>query len=448
MRKFSDLNLPKLLFNGINELGFETLTPIQDEAFSAILSGRDVVGIAQTGTGKTLAYMLPILHELKFSQEIAPRVLVLVPTRELVVQIVENIKLYSKYKTVRVVGVFGEVNIKNNAAELAQGADIVVATPGRLFDLIVSRALKPKNINKLVIDEVDVMLDLGFRTQINNILELLPERRQNIMFSATMTEEVQALITQSFFNPITVEIAPSGAPLQNISQSSYYVPNFYTKINLLVHLLSNKEEFKKVLVFVSTKKMADKLFEEMNELVTYPIGVIHSNKSQNLRLNTVEKFENGEWRILIATDILARGIDFEKLSHVINFDTPEFPENYIHRIGRSGRAGENGSSILFFTEKEETYKIAIEELMGIEIAEIDFPEEVRHNSKLLDDERPKPRVKHLRKKPVEIENKGFHEKSEKNKKVNLGSSYYRKLEGYKKPIRRGDKTQNLKKKKR
>ena len=201
MRKFSELNLPKLLFNSIAELGFETLTPIQDEAFSAILSGRDVVGIAQTGTGKTLAYMLPILHELKFSQELSPRVLVMVPTRELVVQIVENIKLYCKYKTVRVLGVYGEVNIKNNVAELAQGVDVVVATPGRLFDLIVSRALRPKSITKLVIDEVDVMLDLGFRTQINNILDLLPERRQNIMFSATMTEEVKALIDQSFLNP-------------------------------------------------------------------------------------------------------------------------------------------------------------------------------------------------------------------------------------------------------
>ena len=213
-----------------------------------------------------------------------------------------------------------------------------------------------------------------------------------------------------------------------------------------MHLLENRVEFNKVLVFVSSKKLADILFDELNELVTYTVGVIHSNKSQNLRLNTVEKFEKGDCKVLIATDILARGIDFEKLSHVINFDTPEFPENYIHRIGRSGRAGEEGNSILFFTEKEEQYKIAIEELMGIDITELDFPEEVKHNSKLLDDERPKTRVKHLRKKPVEVENKGFHEKSEKNKKVNLGSSYWRKVEGYKKPIRRGDKTQNMKKK--
>ena len=276
MQTFDDFKISKQLRYGIDDLGFESPTPIQAQAFSVVLSGKDMVGIAQTGTGKTLAYMMPILQDLKFSKQVNPRVLVLVPTRELVLQVVEEIEKFAKYLSVRVVGVYGGTNINTQQQEIAQGTDIVVATPGRLYDLVLSRALQLKSVKKLVIDEVDVMLDLGFRFQITNIFELLPERRQNVMFSATMTDDVELLINDFFIAPTKISVAVSGTPLDNIAQVSYAVPNFYTKVNLLVHLLQNKEIYSKVLVFVSNKKSADRLFEVLDDFFGSETCVIHS----------------------------------------------------------------------------------------------------------------------------------------------------------------------------
>ncbi len=447
MNTFQSFNLSKQLKYALDDLGFTNPTPIQEEAFPVILSGKDVVGIAQTGTGKTLAYMLPVLQELKFSEQMSPRVLILVPTRELVIQLVENIKSLCKYKSFRILGVYGGTNINTQAAEVINGVDILVATPGRLFDLAVSRAVKLKTISKLVIDEVDVMLDLGFRVQLSNIFDLLPERRQNIMFSATMTDEVNSLIHDFFLLPVTIAIAASGEPLKNIEQSCYQVRNFYTKINLLEYLLAKSSEFKKVIVFVSTKKLASDVFEKMQEYLS-GVGVIHGNKEQNYRNEIIQKFDEGTIRILIATDVIARGIDLDNVSHVINFDTPNFPENYIHRIGRTGRANQNGKSILFYTEKEEADKIAIEEMMHYQIPEMLFPDEVEVNERLTIEEQEKIPVKRNRKTTIKEHGKGIHEKSEKNsKKVNMGSNLKRKLKNkHKGPRTKGDKTANLKKK--
>jgi len=364
MNTFDNFNLSKQLQNAIADIGFLNPTPIQKDAYPIILSGKDIVGIAQTGTGKTFAYMLPILQELKFSKQKNPRILILVPTRELVLQMVEMIESFAKYINIRVLGVYGGTNINTQKHAVAQGADIIVATPGRLFDLAVSRALLLKDIKKLVIDEVDVMLDLGFRPQLTNIFDLLKERRQNIMFSATMTDEVDALIDDFFIAPAKISIALSGTPLDNIAQKCYPVPNFYTKINLLIHLLKNKDEYKKVIVFVSNKKNADKLFDALQDDFGSETCIIHSNKSQNYRIRSIEQFDKGKNRILVATDVIARGLDLEKITHVINFDTPNFPENYMHRIGRTGRAEEEGKAILFYTEKEMESKLAIEKLMS------------------------------------------------------------------------------------
>lgn len=449
MDHFEKFKLSTPLRNGIADLGFEKPTPIQEEAFSMILSGKDMVGIAQTGTGKTFAYMLPILKELKFSKQIHPRILILVPTRELVVQVVERIEEFAKYINVRVLGVYGGVNINTHSAAAAEGADIVVATPGRLYDLAVSRSIQLKHIYKLVIDEVDVMLDLGFRPQLTSIFELLPERRQNIMFSATMTEDVEAMIDDFFIKPQKIQIAVSGTPLDNIQQSCYPVKNFYTKANLLKHLLEDREEYQKVLVFVSNKRSADRLFNALEEDLMSDLCVIHSNKTQNYRLRSIEQFEDGTHRVLVTTDVMARGLDLHKISHVINFDTPRFPENYMHRIGRTGRAEQEGKSVLFYTEKEQGLKDAIEELMNYEIPVIPFPDSVEISSQLTPDERPKVvemasphKVKH------EPSGPGFHEKKDKNKKVNLGGSYHREIaKKYKKAKTRGDKNQNRRRKK-
>ncbi|PQJ75314.1 DEAD/DEAH box helicase [Polaribacter gangjinensis] len=447
---FADLDLSNQLQYAIDDLKFEKPTPIQQEAFPVIRSGKDVVGVAQTGTGKTFAYMLPILRDLPFLKTQHPRVLVLVPTRELVLQVVEDIEKLSKYLNIRVLGVYGGVNINTQKQGIAQGQDIIVATPGRLYDLALSNVLKLKTIQKLVIDEVDVMLDLGFRFQLMNIFDLLPEKRQNILFSATMTEEVAFLIEDFFKNPEKISIAVSGTPLENISQIAYDVPNFFTKVNLLLHLLKDKTTFKKVLIFVGYKRTADLLFKHLEPVFGDESCIIHSNKTQNYRIRSIKQFDEGFNRILLATDVMARGLDFDNVSHVINFDTPDFPENYMHRIGRTGRAEKLGNAILLSTAKEQKFKEAIEALMDYKIPLNKLPEEVKISELLTEDERPNQ--EHLQSKNrVTAEFKSgdaFHEKSEKNKKVNLGGSYRREIaKKYKKPKTRGDKNYNKRNKK-
>lgn len=446
MDSFENFKLQKFLNKGIEALGFEKPTPIQSEAFPVVRSGADVVGISQTGTGKTIAYLLPILQDLHFSKQVTPRVLILVPTRELVVQVVAALEELTKFMSLRIYGAYGGVNINTQKTEVIDGLDIVVATPGRLYDLAVSYAIPLKDIKKLVIDEVDVMLDLGFRTQLKNIFDILPEARQNIMFSATMTDDVDELIDTFFKSPKRIAIAVSGEPLKNINQTCYPVKNFFTKVNLLKDILSDKQEFSKVVVFLSNKKLADKLYDLME---INGVGIIHSNKSQNARIETIELFDEGEYRILIATDIIARGLDFHKVTHVINFDVPTFPENYIHRIGRSGRAEEKGNSVLFYTEKEEESKLEIEQLMNFEIPELKFPEHVEENQRLLPEEKDQPNLRQSKNREVTRETgASFHEKSTKNSKTNQGGKYKREIKDkYKKNRTRGDKGQNLNKKK-
>jgi len=447
---FKDLDLSNQLNYAIEDLGFTSPTPIQQEAYSVVRSGKDVVGIAQTGTGKTFAYMLPILRDLKFSKQKHPRVLVLVPTRELVIQVVDEIQKLAKYINVRVLGVYGGTNINTQKQAILQGLDIIVATPGRLYDLGLSNALKLKSIQKLVIDEVDVMLDLGFRFQLMNIFDIIPERKQNVLFSATMTEDVDLLIYDFFKNPHKISIAVSGTPLDNIEQVTYNVPNFFTKVNLLHHFLRDKEAFNKVLIFVAFKRTADFLFKHIEAFFGDETCVIHSNKTQNYRIRSIKQFDEGSNRILVATDVMARGLDFNNVSHVINFDTPEFPENYMHRIGRTGRAEKKGKTILLATEKEQNAKIAIEELMQFSIPLLEIPTEVEISKLLTEDERPKEdREQSRNRTSLEyLPGPAFHEKSEKNQKVNLGGSYRREIaKKYKKPKTRGDKNYNKRNKK-
>ena len=447
---FQELDLSNQLQYAIDDLGFENPTPIQEQAFSVVRSGKDMVGIAQTGTGKTFAYMMPILRDLKFSKQKHPRVLVLVPTRELVLQVVDEIEKLAKYINVRVLGVYGGTNINTQKQAILQGKDIIVATPGRLYDLGLSNALKLKSIQKLVIDEVDVMLDLGFRFQLMNIFDIIPEKRQNILFSATMTEDVDQLIYDYFKNPNKISIAVSGTPLDNIEQVAYNVPNFFTKVNLLNHLLQDKETYNKVLIFVAFKRTADYLFKHLEEVFGSETCVIHSNKTQNYRIRSIRQFDEGNNRILVATDVMARGLDFDNVSHVINFDTPDFPENYMHRIGRTGRAEKAGKTILLSTEKEQEAKLNIEELMNYKIPLLEIPEDVEISKLLTEDERPREDIEQSKNRTglEYVPGPAFHEKSEKNKKVNLGGSYRREIaKKYKKPKTRGDKNYNKRNKK-
>ncbi len=417
---FKELNLTTALQNALTDMGFLSTTTIQQKVFSTAMSGADICGIAQTGTGKTIAYLLPCLCQWKFTKDISPQILVLVPTRELVVQVVETVRQLTAYMNVEAVGVYGGVNINTQRLSVEKKVDVLVATPGRLFDLVMNRSVKLKSIKKLVIDEVDEMLNLGFRTQLKNLFELLPEKRQNLLFSATLTEDVENLIQLYFLNPLKIEAAPTGTPLENIQQVIYEVPNFNTKVNLLKLLLVEDMSMTKVLVFAATKALADQLFEQLEQDHEDSAGVIHSNKDQNHRFNTVRQFKAGVYRFIIATDIVARGIDVAEVSHVINFDTPDEPENYIHRIGRTGRADKKGISITFVTPKEKDARENIEALMNYKIPVLPLPLHLEISAILTEDEMPKKYVKEIQIKIPKRENVGasFHEKSAKNSKVN------------------------------
>jgi ATP-dependent RNA helicase RhlE len=419
--KFDELNLNKPLLSALADMEFEYPTPIQQQAFPIIMSGRDVVGIAQTGTGKTLAYLLPILRQLPFSDAKEPRVLILVPTRELVLQVVEEIKKLTTYVNMRVGGVYGGTNLNTQKKLVYDGLDIIVATPGRLIDLAFTGVLRLKALQKIVIDEVDEMLNLGFRKQLTDIMELLPAKRQSLLFSATLTSDVEGLFSEHFRNPVKLEVAPHGTPLEKIEQSGYHVPNFHTKANLLKLLLKENTDLSKVLVFVSTKKLADRLFETVSADFPDQIGVIHSNKSQNARINAIQQFGNGTHRVLIATDIIARGLDIVDVSHVINFDIPAVPGDYIHRIGRTGRAEKDGAAISFIREDEMEYQMEIERLMKKAIPMLPLPENLLISKELIEEERPDPLFdKNYLKSSNKTPKGAFHEKKAKNLKVNLG----------------------------
>lgn len=420
MSSFEQFQLPKSVQKAIDELGFTTPTPIQQKSFAVIMSGRDMMGIAQTGTGKTFAYLLPLLKLYKFSPTHTPKIVILVPTRELVVQVVEEVEKLTKYMSIRTLGIYGGVNINTQKTAVYQGIDVLVGTPGRVMDLALDNVLRFDETSKLVIDEFDEMLNLGFRVQLTSILAMMKPKRQNILFSATMTDEVDAVLNDFFDYPEEVTLAASGTPLENITQVAYPVQNFNTKINLLTHLLETDEAMSRVLIFVNNKKIADLLHESIEERFLGQFGVIHSNKSQNYRLMTMSEFQRGHLRGIITTDIMARGLDISDVTHVINFEMPEAPELYMHRIGRTGRADATGTAISLFTAREEEMKLAAEILMEMELPVTPFPESVAVSDKLIGPEKDRQPMKFLLKKP-KLEGEGaFHEKAKKNKKVNLG----------------------------
>lgn len=418
---FEELNLSKPLLRALNDLGFKTPTPIQEKAFPVIMAGKDTIAIAQTGTGKTFAYLLPLMRQLAFSEQKQPRILIVVPTRELVVQVVNEAKKLAAYTSLRIGGIYGGANINVQKQLIFDGLDILVSTPGRLMDMILTRTLQVNAIQKLVVDEVDEMFNLGFRTQVFSIMDLLPKKRQNLLFSATLDEDVERLIDLYFIKPQYVELVARGTPIEKIVQKGYDVPNFYTKVNLLEYLLNTDKNFKKTLVFVKNKKLGDVLFKELNEVFPDEVSIIHSNKTQPQRFAAIQNFDKGLHRVLIATDIIARGLDIPEVSHVINFDTPSEAADYIHRIGRTGRANSIGNSLIFVTKKEKENQEKIETLMNKKIPMLPIPEEVEISTALIADEKIVKADKNLKKIAKKATPTGaFHEKKAKNKKVNLG----------------------------
>ncbi|RYY61458.1 MAG: DEAD/DEAH box helicase [Chitinophagaceae bacterium] len=439
---FRDLNIDKRLLRALDDQGFTEPKPIQEKVFSLVMSGADVCGIAQTGTGKTLAYLLPLLNGWKYNKDREPQILILVPTRELVQQVVDVATGLAAHLGATIKGVYGGVNINTQRLQFADGADVLVATPGRFYDLAVTGAFKVRSIKKLVIDEVDEMLNLGFRAQLRNILDLLPERRQNLLFSATLIPEVEALFTEYFDRLQRVEAAPAGTPVERVQQIVYELPNYHSKVRMLQWLLRHDESLRRAVLFTASKKQADELAALLEPEWPGTIGVIHSNKEQNYRFNTVRQFQEGTLRLLIATDIVARGIDVTGVSHVINFDLPELPEQYIHRIGRTGRADRDGVAISLLTPFQATERAALEAFLGAPLAVSSLPADLELSEQLIDEELPKVPMKELSMKlpPKEERGASFHEKKAKNRKVNVRVSRKEQMmKKYGKPIKRGKK---------
>ncbi|MBP0611856.1 DEAD/DEAH box helicase [Chryseobacterium sp. cx-311] len=434
---FADLDLSGKLLDALADLNLFEPTPIQEKSFKAILSGRDIMGIAQTGTGKTLAYLLPVLQMWKYNKTGNPTVLILVPTRELVVQVTGVLESLAVNTTARIIGIYGGKNINTQKLLFNDGCDILVGTPGRVMDLSIDNAISLKEVQKLVIDEFDEMLSLGFRPQLTHIFEMMKAKRQNVLFSATMTEAVDAMLDEYFANPVEISLAKSGTPLEKIEQTSYRVRNFNTKVNILQYLLEKDADLSKVLVFTNNKKHADLLFTKIDELFPESFDVIHSNKSQNYRLKAMKRFQDSEIRGLITTDVMARGLDISDITHVINFEIPEVPEQYIHRIGRTGRADKDGKSISFFTEKEEPLVLDIEILMDKALEVLPFPEAVKINPTKIASEQDEVVMKNAHTVKIVEGGGAFHEKKEKNRKENWGGPHKRNPPNTKPGVNRG-----------
>jgi ATP-dependent RNA helicase RhlE len=362
---FRALQLSPQVLQAVRDAGYTEPTPIQVAAIPPVLAGRDVIGIAQTGTGKTAAFVLPILTRLgaplQDGQSRGTKALVVAPTRELVVQIEENVRAYAKHLPLRMATVFGGVSERPQLEALRSGVDLVVATPGRLIDLMGQRAGNFSRIEFLVLDEADRMLDMGFLPQIRQIVKALPRKRQTLLFSASLSREIEQLTHEFQQSPKVVEIGRRANPAETVTQFVYEV-NAHLKPSLLLHLLRDPQ-FDTVLVFTRTKHGADRIARRL-ESAGIKTGTIHSNRSQNQRLRALKDFKSGAVRVLVATDIAARGIDVDGISHVVNYDFPMHSEDYVHRIGRTGRAQAIGDAISFITPEDHGPLRSLERFIG------------------------------------------------------------------------------------
>ena len=368
--QFEDLNLIELLLRAVHAEGYTEPTPIQVQAIPQVMAGKDIIGCAQTGTGKTAAFALPILQRLvaqhRPNERRVTKVLVLSPTRELASQISDSFAAYGKNTGLKSMVIFGGVGQQPQADGWRRGVDILVATPGRLLDLMNQRIIRLDTIEVFVLDEADRMLDMGFIHDVRKIIAVLPKKRQTLLFSATMPQDIQDLADSILINPVRVEVTPQATTVEKIDQSVFFV-NKGDKRALLEHLLTDRERaIKRVLVFTRTKHGANKLAEQL-ERANIQAEAIHGNKSQSAREKALSNFKSGKTRVLVATDIAARGIDVDDVTHVINYDLPNEPESYVHRIGRTARAGASGTAYSFCDAEEREYLRDIEKLIRLRV---------------------------------------------------------------------------------
>jgi ATP-dependent RNA helicase RhlE len=405
---FTSLGLSKALVKAVTEKGYETPSPIQEKAIPVILEGKDVLASAQTGTGKTAGFTLPILQNIseKKNPKYRPiKALVLTPTRELAAQVYDNVREYSTHLNIKSAAIFGGVKPSSQIATLKNGIDVLVATPGRLIDLHEQNQLSLKRVDVLVLDEADRMLDMGFLRDIKKIISFLPQKRQNLLFSATFSKEIKKLAQGILHNPVMVEAAPENTTAEKVNQKLYKVPK--SKKTELVGQLISKGNWSQVLIFTRTKHGANRLTEKLVKR-GISAAAIHGNKSQGARTKALKGFKDNSIRVLVATDIAARGLDIPLLPHVINFELPNVPEDYVHRIGRTGRAGASGEAISLVAQEEETYLKSIEKILGqkITISELEgFDLSTIKNEVTTERTKPKHTEKKTSKKPFKSKKK-------------------------------------------
>ncbi len=440
---FEDFKLNRQLLNAVADAGYSIPTAIQQKAITPILSGQDIMGIAQTGTGKTAAFVLPLLMKLKYAQGEHARSLIIAPTRELAMQIEEHIRMLAKYTDLRTVVIYGGLGPKTQIVELKKGVDIIVSTPGRFLDLYLAGHINTQYLKFMVMDEADKMMDMGFIGSIHRILEVVPRKRQNLLFSATMGDLVHKISGDFLKNPTIIEVTTQATPAETVGQLLYYVPNLKTKLNLLQHLLKQDEAVKRLIIFCKTKTVADNIFNFLEKRYeAKEVRVIHANKGQNTRINSIHAFKEGEVRILVATDVASRGLDVSNVSHVINFDVPIITEDYVHRIGRTGRAFQTGEAITFCNPAEEFLIRKIEKLIRQQIPVSAIPDSVFIEETPYEERQAIAKETDLQKRKEDPDFKGaFHEKKSKNIGNSKAAKAAHLLNSNRKP---GAKTKSLK----
>ena len=408
---WNDFNLNKQLLDAVAESGFQQPTEVQQKCIPLISGGQQVIGIAQTGTGKTAAYLLPLFMKLRYAQGHHARAIILVPTKELVVQVSAQATALAKYTDLRIVAIYGGVGPKTQIEAIKKGFDLLIATPGRLLELYQRNELVLKQTKTLVLDEADRMMDMGFMPQLRKLFEVIPSKRQNLLFSATFPVKVERLMSEFIEFPVRIEITPQATVATKVSQELYYVPNFITKINFLEYLLAKELDFVRVMIFTRTKAAANNVFRFLERKKLGPLKVVHSNKGQNSRINAMDEFKKGKLRILVSTDVASRGIDVTNVSHVINFDVPIIYEDYVHRTGRTGRAFQEGKAITFATDSEKYHISRIEKIIREKIPVRKMPTGVATAETTSEEKQEMAREIDRQKRYEDPEFKGaFHEK--------------------------------------
>ena len=411
---FSDLKVTRQYLDALEDMGIFEPTEIQSKAIPRIRAGQDVIGIAQTGTGKTLAFLLPLMAMLSHAQGQGPRCVILTPAKELALQIAEVAKRLAARTDLRVEVVYGGVGHRAQQARLEEGCDLVVATPGRFMELYLRQAFQTGSIAHLVLDEADRMMDLGFMPQLRKLLEILPTKRQNLLFSATYPPKTEAMAGEFLLWPTRVEASPQSTPVETVIQSGYRAENFGTKLNLLSSLLNALPEETQALLFVREKDQAERIGQRIAQAVSPSVRTLHANKGQNSRIHAMDQFKEGELRFLVATDVASRGIDVPQLDLVINVTVPRDPHDYIHRIGRTGRAKREGRAITMIDPSERAALQRIEGLLGTTLSIAPLPEDITVESTPKWEAQAMARAVDREKRKADPNFKGaFHEKKRK-----------------------------------